>query len=41
MTQVQLVDHTTYPSNFRAAAEAVVTDEWWFGFEQRVLLNRS
>ena len=34
MTQVQSADHTTHPSNFRAAAEAVVTDEWWFGFEQ-------
>ena len=34
MTQVQSADHTTHPSNFRAAAEAVVTDDWWFGFEQ-------
>ncbi|NCW59532.1 MAG: glutamine synthetase [Proteobacteria bacterium] len=34
MTQVQTADHTTHPSNYRAAAEAVVTDEWWFGFEQ-------
>ena len=34
MTQVQSADHTTHPSNFRAAAAEVVTDEWWFGFEQ-------
>ena len=34
MTQVQSADHTTHPTNFRAAAEEVVTDEWWFGFEQ-------
>ena len=31
MTQVQSADHTTHPTNFRAAAEEVVTDEWWFG----------
>ena len=29
MTQVQAADHTTHPSNFRAAAAEVVTDEWW------------
>ena len=34
MTQVQSADHTTHPTNFRAAAAEVVTDEWWFGFEQ-------
>jgi glutamine synthetase len=34
MTQVQSADHTTHPSNFRAEAEKLVTDEWWFGFEQ-------
>jgi len=34
MCQVQDADHNTHPSNARAAAEAVVTDEWWFGFEQ-------
>ena len=34
LTQVQAADHTTHPSNFRAAAAEVVTDEWWFGFEQ-------
>ena len=34
LTQVHAADHTTHPSNFRAAAEEVVTDEWWFGFEQ-------
>ena len=34
MTQVQDASRATHPSNFRAAADAVVTDEWWFGFEQ-------
>ena len=34
LTQVQAADHTTHPSNFRAAAAEVVTDEWWLGFEQ-------
>ena len=34
MCQVQSADHTTHPSNTRAAAAEVVTDEWWFGFEQ-------
>ena len=34
MTEVQAADHTTHPSNYRAAAAEVVTDEWWFGFEQ-------
>ena len=30
MCQVQSADHTTHPSNTRAAAAEVVTDEWWF-----------
>ncbi len=34
MCQVHTGDHEVHPSNTRAAAEAVVTDEWWFGFEQ-------
>ena len=34
MCQVETGEHETHPSNSRAAAEAVVTDEWWFGFEQ-------
>ena len=34
MTQVQAADHSVHPTNYRAAAEAVVSDEWWFGFEQ-------
>ena len=38
MCQVQSADHSTHPSNSRAAAEAVVTDEWWFGFEQEYFL---
>ena len=39
MTQVQAADHTTHPSNFRAAAAEVVSDEWWFGFEQEFFLT--
>ena len=34
MTQVQAADHSVHPSNTRAAAAEVTTDEWWFGFEQ-------
>ena len=34
MCQVQTGEHETHPSNERAAAAEVVTDEWWFGFEQ-------
>ena len=34
MTQVQAADHSVHPSNTRAAAADVTTDEWWFGFEQ-------
>ena len=33
MTQVQLLIILLTPSNFMLVAE-VVTDEWWFGFEQ-------
>ena len=39
MTQVQSADHKTHPSNFRAAAAEIVTDEWWFGFEQEYFLT--
>ena len=34
MCQVLAADGSVHPSNTRAAAEAVVSDEWWFGFEQ-------
>ena len=34
MCQVETGEHETHPSNTRVAAEKVVTDEWWFGFEQ-------
>ena len=34
MCQVQTGEHETHPSNTRAAAAKVVSDEWWFGFEQ-------
>ena len=39
MCQVQTGEHETHPSNSRAAAEAVVSDEWWFGFEQEYFLT--
>jgi glutamine synthetase len=34
MCQVETGEHKTHPSNTRVAAAEVVTDEWWFGFEQ-------
>ena len=34
MCQVETGEHEAHPSNTRVAAEKVVTDEWWFGFEQ-------
>ena len=34
MCQVETGEHKTHSSNTRVAAEKVVTDEWWFGFEQ-------
>ena len=34
MGQVETGEHETHPSNTRVAASEVVTDEWWFGFEQ-------
>ena len=39
MTEVQAADHTTHPSNHRAAAAEVASDEWWFGFEQEYFLT--
>ena len=34
MCQVETGEHKTHSSNTRVAADKVVTDEWWFGFEQ-------
>ena len=34
MCQVETGEHETHPSNTRVAAAEIVTDEWWFGFEQ-------
>ncbi len=34
MCQVETGEHQTHSSNTRVAAAEVVTDEWWFGFEQ-------
>ena len=31
-------DHEVHPSNTRAAAASIVSDEWWFGFEQEYFL---
>ena len=41
MCQVLSADQTTHPSNFRAAAAEVVTDEWWFGFEQEFFFTNK
>ena len=41
MCQVHAADHTVHPSNTRAAAEAVVTDDWWFGFEQEYFFTNK
>ena len=41
MCQVLSADQTTHPSNFRAAAAKVVTDEWWFGFEQEFFFTNK
>ena len=32
MCQVETGEHETHPSNTRAAAEKVLSDEWWFGY---------
>ena len=34
MCEVQTGEHETHPSNMRAEAAEIVSDEWWFGFEQ-------
>ena len=34
MCEVLAADKSIHPSNTRSAAAEVVTDEWWFGFEQ-------
>ena len=34
MCEVQTGEHKTHPSNTRSEAAEIVTDEWWFGFEQ-------
>ena len=38
MCQVQTGEHETHPSNTRAAAEAVVSDEWWFDLNRNTFL---
>ena len=38
MCEVETGEHKTHPSNMRAGAAQVVTDEWWFGFEQEYTL---
>ena len=39
MCQVHSGEHEVHSSNTRAAANEVVTDEWWFGFEQEYFLT--
>ncbi len=39
LCEVETGEHETHPSNFRAAAASVVTDDWWFGFEQEYFLT--
>lgn len=39
MCQVQTGEHETHPTNTRAAAAEVASDEWWFGFEQEYFLT--
>ena len=34
MCEVQTGENKTHDSNMRVAAAKIVTDEWWFGFEQ-------
>ena len=42
LCEVQTGEHETHITNTRAAAAAVVTDEWWFGFEQEYFFtNRN
>jgi Glutamine synthetase len=41
MCQVHAGDHSVHPSNTRAAAEAVLSDEWWFGFEQEYFFTNK
>ena len=38
MCQVHAADHTVHPSNTRAAAEAVVTDDWWLALSKSTFL---
>tara|TARA_B100001989_G_C24538177_1_gene465773 strand:- start:1034 stop:2011 length:978 start_codon:yes stop_codon:yes gene_type:complete len=39
LCQVHGADHKVHPTNTRAAAAEIVTDEWWFGFEQEYYLT--
>ena len=41
MCEVQTGSHEVHPSNTRAAAAAVASDEWWFGFEQEYFFTNS
>ena len=41
MCQVQTGEHETHSSNTRAAAAKVVSDEWWFGFEQEYFFTND
>jgi len=39
MCSVQTGEREVHPSNTRHAASKIVTDEWWFGFEQEYFLT--
>ena len=41
MRQVETGEHETHPSNTRAAAEKILSDEWWFGFEQEYFFTNK
>jgi glutamine synthetase len=41
MCQVETGEHETHPSNTRAAAEKILSDEWWFGFEQEYFFTNK
>ena len=41
MCEVETGEHETHPSNTRAAAAKVLTDEWWFGFEQEYFFTNK
>ena len=41
MCEVLSLDKTPHPSNTRRRCEGLVTDEWWFGFEQEYFFTND